>query len=749
MKISLPAKFITYIFCFFIFSVFNLSAENLKKIEVKGNERVSYETMLTFLPVSINDVVSDDTLNQISKGLYETNFFKNVEVNFNNNELVIIVEENPIIQNITYNGIKSDPLLEKITNGVKLINRSSYIDFFLENDRELILNNLKQEGYFFSSINTKVETLSNNAVNLIFDIELGSKAKIRKISFLGEKVFKDRKLKNIILSEEYKFWKFISGRKYLNSNLVDFDKRLLTNFYKNNGYYNVKVSSSFAKLINNDEFELIFNIDAGIPIFFGELKINLPLNYKEENFTSLNKTLNKLQGELYSINSIQKITEEIDLLALSEEYESINVEVAENFDGDKLNLNFIIKETEKSFVKKINILGNNVTSENVIRNQFEIDEGDFYNEILMSKTINNLRSLNFFRSVNSNIISDDPEEKIINISVEEKPTGEIGAGAGVGTSGTSFAFFVKENNYLGKGIGLDTELNLSTNSIKGSFTVTNPNFNDTDKSLITSVETTEIDRLTDFGYKTNRTGFSVGTNFEFLDDLRFGIGNSNYYENIETDSTASSLQRKQSGDYWDSFINLDFDYDKRNQKFRPSDGFRSTYRVNLPIISDTNTLTNSYNYTYYTDFYDDNVTTFSFYAKASHSLTGDNIKLTERNFIPSSKLRGFDITAVGPKDGNDYIGGNYATSFNMTTTVPGFLAENQNVDFLLFFDAANIWGVDYSSAIEDTNEIRSSTGVAVDWLSPVGPMNFSLSLPITKSETDKTESFRFNLGTTF
>src|SRR6056300_1932383 len=142
MKISLPAKFITYIFCFFIFSFFNISAENLKKIEVKGNERVAYETMLTFLPVSINDVISDDTLNQISKGLYETNFFKNVEVNFKNNELVIIVEENPIIQNITFNGIKSDPLLEKITNGVKLINRSSYIDFFLEKDRELILNNL-------------------------------------------------------------------------------------------------------------------------------------------------------------------------------------------------------------------------------------------------------------------------------------------------------------------------------------------------------------------------------------------------------------------------------------------------------------------------------------------------------------------------------------------------------------------------------------------------------------------------------
>ena len=750
MKIVKYLKFNISLFCFIIFFNINSYSENLEKIKIKGNDRITEETIKTFLSVSINDDISNQTLNQIVKELYETKFFKDVEIKFQNNELIISVIENPIIENVIYNGVKSKTILNSITNGTKLITRSSYIDQILENDRSIIFENLKNNGYYFSTVDTKIENLENNKVNLIFDINLGNKAKIKKISFLGKKIFKDKKLKNVILSEEYKFWKFISGKKYLNDDMVNFDRRLLTNFYKNNGYYNVKISSSFAKLLNNnEEFELIFNIDAGNEVFFGDLKVNLPTNYNIKNFDQLNKTLDNLKGKPYSINSIEKITEEIDLLALSEEYETINVELVENFEDNQLNITFFIKETEKFFVKKINIYGNNVTRENVIRNQFEIDEGDFYNEILMSKTINNLRSLNFFRSVNSNIVSDDPEEKIINISVEEKPTGEIGAGAGVGTSGTSFAFFVKENNYLGKGIGLDTELNLSTNSIKGSFTVTNPNFNDTDKSLITSVETREIDRLTDFGYKTNRTGFSVGTNFEFLDDLRFGIGNSNYYENIETDSTASALQKKQSGDYWDSFINLDFDYDKRNQKFRPSDGFRSTYRVNLPIISDTNTLTNSYNYTYYTDFYDDNVTTFSFYAKASHSLTGDNIKLTERNFIPSSKLRGFDITAVGPKDGNDYIGGNYATSFNMTTTVPGFLAENQNVDFLLFFDAANIWGVDYSSAIEDTNEIRSSTGVAVDWLSPVGPMNFSLSLPITKSETDKTESFRFNLGTTF
>ena len=308
---------------------------------------------------------------------------------------------------------------------------------------------------------------------------------------------------------------------------------------------------------------------------------------------------------------------------------------------------------------------------------------------------------------------------------------------------------IYQYNYLGKGIALETDLKLSSNSINGKFSVINPNFNDTDKSLITSIEAIEIDRLKDFGYKTNKTGFSFGTNFEFLDDFRLGLGNSNYYEKIETDSSASALQKKQEGNYWDSFLNLDFDYDKRNQKFKASDGFRSFYRINLPLISESNTLSNTFNYTYYTDLYKDNVTTFSFYGKSSNSLTNDDIKLTERNFLPSNRLRGFEAGRIGPKDGNDYIGGNYASSFNINTTLPLFLEENQNMDFLLFFDAANVWGVDYSETIDDVSKIRSSTGLALDWLSPLGPLNFSLALPLSKAETDKTETFRFNLGTTF
>ena len=742
-------KFFIFIFLSF-FIIVKSYASNLEKITISGNSRITYETIITFLPVRINDNIDDIQINEITRDLYETNFFKDISVSLLNNELIINVVENPIIQNIIFNGIKSDSLREYVVNNTILKSRSSYIELFVERDISTMLTNLKTRGYYFSKINSKIEDLEENKLNIIYDIDLGEKSKIKKITFIGNKIFKDKKLKSVILSEEYKFWKFISGKKFLNEDLINFDKRLLKNFYLNNGYYEVEISSSFAKLINDNEFELVYNIDAGNKIYFGNLNLELPVDYDEKNFEDLTKILKKLETEPYSINSIEKIVEKIDIIALDEQYETIDVQVVESLIGNKLDLNFIVKETEKSFIQRINVLGNNITRENVIRNQFEIDEGDFYNEILYNKTINNLKSLNFFKTVEGKVSTyDDTNDKILDIYLEEKPTGEIGASAGVGTSGNSIGFFVKENNYLGKGLGLESNLTLGSDSIKGLISINNPNFNDTDKSVYATLEATEIDKLSDYGYKTNRTGFLYGTRFEFLDDFIFGLGNKNYYQKIETDNTASSLQQKQEGDYWDSFINLDFIYDKRNQKFKPTDGFRSSYSLELPVISETNTLSNIYDYRIYTELYDENVTSLAFYLKTSNSITNDDIKLSERNFLPGSKLRGFEAGSVGPKDGNDYIGGNYASSVNLSTTLPQILQENQNVDFLIFLDAGNVWGVDYDSSLSDSNKIRSAAGIGVDWLTPIGPLNFTLAKPITKSSTDATETFRFNLGTSF
>ncbi|MBD1145077.1 outer membrane protein assembly factor BamA [Pelagibacterales bacterium SAG-MED37] len=733
----------------FVLSINNLKAETVNKIIVEGNNRVSPETVIMFSGVSINDDLSENNLNQVLKQLYESNFFELVSVKIKNNILRIKVKEYPIIQNVIYEGVKSSEMLEDLKKGVNLKSRSSFNEILLIKDKEDIASKLKSLGYYFAEIDTSVEELSDNKVNLVFNISIGKKAKIKKISFVGNKIYKDKKLKSIILSEEYKAWKFLSGKKFLNEAMIEYDKRLLKNFYLNKGYFNVVINSSFAKMINDQEFELVFNIDANPKLYFGKFKLNLPTDFSQSNYESLNKFFNKLENEPYSLYHVENILDKIEEITVNEQYESIKATIEETIIDNKINISFNIEETERLFIERINIFGNNVTKESVIRNQIEIDEGDPFNSILYTKSLNNIKSLNFFENVEGEVLEGNKfNSKIINITIIEKATGEIFAGVGTGTGGSNVSFGVKENNYLGSGVVVDTNLSLSETKVKGKLFISNPNYKNSDKSLNLNIESSVIDRLSTSGYKSNVTGFSLGTDFEYLDDLRFGISTKNLIEKITVDSKASAKQKKQEGNYFDNFLGMDFSYDKRNQRFQTTSGFFSNYSVNVPVLSDTNTLMNSYNYKIFKELYDENVSTLSFLIKSSTSITGDNVKLSERLYIPARKLRGFEAGKVGPKDGSDYVGGNYISTINATSTIPKILENVQSVDIVMFADVGNIWGVDYNSSL-DVDEIRSSVGVGLDWLTPVGPLTFSLAHPITQADSDVTEMFRFNLGTSF
>ena len=736
-------------FLLFLFSSI-ANAEILKKIEIIGNERIPTNTILMFSDITVGDKIENIDTNNILKKLYDTNFFSNISINLNENILNINVSEYPIVQNVNIEGIKSKKIKDEIFENIFFKEKSSFNEAFLKDDKVNLEKMLKKKGYYFSDIQISVENLENNKLNIYYKIDLGEKSKIRKIKFLGNKVFKDKKLKSVILSEEYKFWKFISGKKYLNETLIDYDKSLLKNFYLNKGFYNVQINSSFSKLLKNNQFELIYNIDAGPKIFFNNFSLNLPTDFDFNNYKEINKLFSDLKGEYYSLYNVEKILNKIETITINEEYESIDAQIEEEIILDKINISFNITESQKSYVEKINILGNNVTDETVIRNQLEIDEGDPFNQILYSKSINNIKSLNFFRDVKGEVINDDVnDEKTINITIEEKPTGEIFAGAGTGTSGTTISFGVRENNYLGKGVLLDTNANITSDSIKGRFLVENPNYKNSDKSVNLSIEASEFDRLSGQGYKSNKTGLSAGTKFEYYDDLFLGISIENFAEKVSVNNNASSLQKKNSGNYFDSFLGIDFNYDKRNQKFATTEGFISNYSIDLPIYSETGTLYNSYNFKAFSELYENNISTFSFLIQSSLSINDKDIKLSERLFIPGSRLRGFERGKVGPKDGSDFIGGNYLTALNLTTTIPKFLENTETLDFVAFFDAANVWGVDYDSSIDDKNDIRSSIGLGLNWMTVIGPLSFSYAEPITKNDSDILERFRFNLGTTF
>tara|TARA_B100001142_G_scaffold320267_1_gene365027 strand:- start:77 stop:1453 length:1377 start_codon:yes stop_codon:yes gene_type:complete len=458
-----------------------------------------------------------------------------------------------------------------------------------------------------------------------------------------------------------------------------------------------------------------------------------------------------MENEKYSFQSISKVVNEIDKISLSRQYEFINAEVIESkIDKDKLDIVFKIKESEQYYVERINILGNNITHENVIRNQLEIDEGDPFNELLNAKSINNLRALNIFAFVKADVSEGtNMNTKVLDIEVKEKPTGEISLGAGYGTEGGTIGFAISENNFLGKNIKLSTDLRTTEDTIRGSFSVTNPNFNYSNKALITSIQNSSIDKMTDSGYETNKTGFSLGTSYEQYENTFFSSSLLTEIEDLKTNTDASDSLKKQTGSYFETRLNYSLDFDKRNKRYQTSAGTRTILRQGVPLVSEEYALLNGIESEKWIKFGNDMITNFGVYGRAVNSINDEDVRVTDRLTLPRNKLKGFQSGRIGPVDNKDYVGGNYAVSLNFDTTLPMILPSAESIDFKYFFDAGNVWGIDYSDTIDDSNKIRSATGITIDWFTPIGPLNFSFAKDITKASTDKTESFQFNLGTTF
>ena len=729
-------------------------AEILNEVEINGNQRISEGTIIILGGIKKNVDYDNNKLNSILKNLYDTNFFNDIQLKLSDGKLSINVSENPIIEDIEITGIKKKEYIKKIFEEITLKNRKSFTENQLLKDINLIKNILKTSGYYFAKVESSlVENNELNSIRLKINIDLGEKAKIKKISFIGDKKIKDKKLLEAIASEEHKFWKFISNKVYLNQSTIELDKRLLENYYRNLGYYKVKVLNSFSEFSDGGYFKLIFNIDSGNKYFFNNFNLNLPDDYNKSDFNKIEKIFNELKNENYSLDNLNLILKEIDKIASERLYEFIDAKVDEEIiEDNKINFTFNIIDSDKFYVEKINILGNFQTIEEVIRNKLIVDEGDPLNNLLHTKSIDNIKSLRIFKTVKSEIKEGSNSNlKIIDIIVEEQPTGEVSLLAGVGTTGTTVGGGITEKNFLGKGINLETNLEISEETIKGKFIYSKPNFAYTDNTLFTSIKATTSDFLTDYGYKVKETGFSLGTRYEQYENLFFSPEISMSFEDLKTNSTASSQLKKQEGTYEDFYFNYGLSYDLRDSAYRPTSGNQTTFYQELPVISGNNELSNTLIYTQYKSLNSsaDMIGKASLYLKAVNSLNDSDVRISKRNQVPYNRLRGFEKGKIGPVDNTDYIGGNYVTAINLSTNLPGILNTVENIDFLYFIDIANVWGVDYNSAIDNSNKIRTSTGIGLDWLTPIGPLSFSLTQPLTKTSTDKTETFRFNLGTTF
>ncbi len=732
------------------FMLFSAKSEIINDIKLENNIRVSKESILAFGNIKLGKDYTESEINQILGDLYNTNFFSDIKLKVENNVLIINVKEKKIIQTIVLEGVASKENTEKILKGLNLKDKSPFDKFTAEQDVVLIKNSLSRSGYYFATVEVKIKENTNDTVDLIYVIETGEKALIKNIKFTGDKFYKDRKLRSVIVSEENKFWKFISKKKYLDVSRIKLDKRLLKNFYLNKGYYNVEIESSSA-IFDDNFFELIYNINSGNRYTINNATLDIPIDYDPKDFKEVTNSIEDLKDKKYSLNEINKVIKEIDKISVSRLYDFIDATIEiDEVNNDKLDLKFAVIESDKFFVNRIDIFGNNITEEKVIRNQLEVDEGDPFNKLLHAKSINNLKALRIFGDVKDEIISiDNSQQKNIKITVEEKPTGEILASAGIGNDGGTIGFSVSEKNFMGRGIGLVSSLSLSEESVKGEFTVNNPNFNYTEKSLSTSFFAINNDKMDVSGYDSSEAGFSFGTKFEQYDNLFFSPSFKTVAEKLETNSLASNSIKKQEGNYFTSNIGYTFDYDLRNQRFQTSDGFRSKFFQTLPLISESNTITSGYIYDHYLTI-SETTASVGLFLKNTTGLT-DDVRISERIGLPRKRLRGFKPGRIGPVDqGDDHVGGNYAAALSITSNLPMVAPNLQNFEFNYFLDFGNVWGTDYrSSDFDDSNYLRVSTGAGVEWWTPVGPLNLTFSHALQKKSTDEFEGFQFNIGTTF
>ena len=727
----------------------SVCAEVVKEIKIEGNNRISAETIKVYGEINIGSDYSNQQLNEILKNLYSTNFFENINLEIKDGILKIILKEYPIVNSLSLDGEKSSQLQKQIFERLNIKEKGSFIPSQLNEDINLLKKIYASQGYNFANVNAKIDKFSENRVNLLYTIKKGDRTYIKKIEFIGDKKIRDNKLRDIIASEEKKFWKFLSRNTFLNQSNIELDKRLLVNYYKSIGYYDVQVLSSSSKIEPDNSSNLIYTINAGKRYKINKITTNVDSVLNKKLFEPIVENYKEIIGKYYSPFKVKKLLDEVDLLIASNDLQFIEHSVNEIIENESIEIKINIYEGKKELVERINVYGNTVTDESVIRSDLLVDEGDPVNSLKVEQSIAKLKSRNIFNDVKiktsngSNI-----NQKILDVSVEEKPTGEISAGAGVGTNGGSFGFNISENNWLGKGISISTNLEVNAQTFTGGLNVSDPNFNYTGNILNYYLENTINDKP-DSGYKNNIIGIGIGTKFEQYKDIYISPSIGFSYDDLKVENTASSSLQKQKG----TFSDLSFDYgitsDKRDRVYGPTDGYVASFSQSFPFYADSPYIKNSISFNKYQALSTNIISAIKLYASSINGLEKKDIRLSKRLNLNNSRLRGFESGKIGPKDGADYVGGNYTAAANIELNLPNLLPESTKTDVGLFLDFGNVWHVDYTNDIDDSNKIRSSVGINSSWLSPVGPMSFIFSQNLSKASTDVTESFNFRLGTTF
>ena len=735
---------------FFFICFYSLAENSLKNLIIEGNNRILKSTISEIINFEENKIYSIEEINLFQKKLFETNFFKFAKISIKDQNLIITVEENPLINFFFIDGEKNKEREDFIYENISLKQSQIFSEALLKKDIEKIKNIYLSSGYYNIEILPKVTKLENNLVNIVLTVERGEQYKINRVYFIGDKFFSSSTLKNVISSTEHGWWKFLSSTSSLNENRVEFDKKLLNEYYLNNGFFDVQILLSEIEIASEKKANIIYSINAGPKYKFNDITI---IDDKNNLTDQLKKQIDKISkkkiiNENYSLKLTRNLRDQINQLLNINKIEFVDLNIRAQKINDKINLNLIFDDSERLFVDQIKTSGNSITEEKVIRRELYFSEGDTFTKNKLDRSIRNINRTGIFKNVKINKINKSKELVDIEINVEEQPTGSISAGLGVGTSGTNVSTGIQEKNLFGKGIIANSNLTFGTEKISGSVNLDLPDF-------LNSGNTFGYDLFaisTDFenaGYESKKIGNAVSVAYNLYEDvtLRSGLGID--LDSIDTSSSASALYKSREGDYLTTKTFYNINTDKRDQFIRPTKGHRLSFGQTLAIPpSDIPYFGNDIFASYYHSLNDDFILNLKGGASTINGFDNKKIKLSDRKFLTNKQIRGFENYGIGPISGTDHIGGNYSIHSSLSTTVPNGLPEKWNANSILFLDAANVWSVDFDSSL-DSDKIRSTAGIALDWISPLGPLNFTFAEIISSAPGDVEENFSFQIGSSF
>ena len=732
----------------------------VERILITGNRRIEEATIETFLTFKPGDPVTESALNASIRSLFDTGLFANVSIEPQGGAILVRVIENPSINQVAFEGntqLEDGDLLP----GIRSRPRTPFTRSRAEQDSQALVELYRRLGRFGAEINPVVIEQPDNRVDLVFEIDEGPLTGVKSITFVGNEIFSNRRLRNVIETSESDFFSQFRSADSYDPDRVDLDQELLRQFYLERGYADFTVLSAVAELAPDREgFFITFTVNEGPFYTFGETQIvsNTP-GLQSDLFADL---IEIEPGDDYDNRQIERTIDAIRLRAGQEGFAFIEVRSQIDRDAENrvISVTFEISEGPRVFVERIEIEGNSRTLDRVIRRQFDLAEGDAFNSAEVADARDKIRALGFFRSVEVDTEpGSSPDRAVIRVVVEEQPTGNLSLGVGFSTDvGPVGNVEVTERNLLGRGQTLGLSVQIAGEESEFSFRFIEPAFLDRDLSVGFEAAFEDIDLSDESSFELQRLQFRPTVGFPLDPNTRGSV----FYEvsnaDVEVDAGASALVEGDAGTQLTSLIGFRLVHDQRNSRVEPTEGYIASLSNEFAGLGgDTRYGRVVGRARGFTSFFDEELVVSLELEGGAILGFGQDVRIDDRFQLGGQSLRGFARAGVGPRDtdsdNQDALGGKYYVVARGEAQFPLGLPEDLGLSGGVFADIGSLWGLDESSVggtvVDDSFSLRAAAGVSLFWRSGFGPLRIDIGFPLISEEFDDEEVFRLSAATQF